>query len=136
MEFTEDNLVDKRYPQSKLTGRIIGAAQRVHGELGPGFRELFYQRALALELPASDLGFEREVKIPVHYRGEEIGRTRVDFVVEDVLVEVKAKGEIENVDVIQTLSYLRASPFQVALLLNFGAKSLGIKRLIDSKSHR
>lgn len=124
--------VDPRYPKSELTSRIIQAAQQVYYHLGPGYRELFYQRALALELPTQDLTFSREVKIPVYYRGKEIGQTRVDFVIEDVLVEVKAKAAIEDVDVIQTLSYLKASGYEIGLLLNLGARRLEIKRLIHS----
>jgi GxxExxY protein len=126
--------VDERYPHSEDTSRIIAAAQQVHHHLGPGFRELFYQRALALELPVQHLEFSREVWISVHYRGKRIGRTRVDFLVEQVLVEIKAKGEIEPVDVIQTLSYLKAAGSQVGLLLNFGAKALQIKRVINTKN--
>ncbi|MGA9533475.1 MAG: GxxExxY protein [Anaerolineales bacterium] len=104
----------------------------MHHHLGPGFRELFYQRALALEFPAQGLEFSREVRIAVHYRGARLGHTRVDFIVEEVLVEIKAKAEIEAVDVVQTLSYLKAADAEVGLLLNFGAKSLQIKRLIHT----
>jgi len=67
----------------------------------------------------------------VVYKGEKIGKKRVDFLIEDVMVEIKAKGAIEDVDVIQTLSYLKASGLQVGLL--FCAKTLGIKRLIHSR---
>jgi GxxExxY protein len=123
--------VDDRYPQSEVTGRIIGAAQEVHRQLGPGFREIFYQRALALELPAHDLRFSREVQIPVPYRGKPIGHMRVDFLVEEIMVEIKAKGTIEDVDVIQAVSYLKALGAEVGLLLNFGSKSLQIKRLLN-----
>jgi GxxExxY protein len=63
---------------------------------------------------------------------ERIGRKRVDFVIEEVMVELKAKGELEDVDVIQAPSYLKASGVQVGLLLNFGGKSLAIKRLIHT----
>jgi GxxExxY protein len=124
--------VKSEYPASDTTSRIIAAAQQVHKELGPGFMEVIYQRALALEFPAHELEFSREVWIDVHYRGKRVGRKRVDFLVDDVLVEIKAKSEIEDVDLVQTLSYLKSSGKQVALLINFGAKSLGIKRLIHS----
>jgi GxxExxY protein len=124
--------VKEEYPQSEITSRIISAAQRVHRELGPGFEEVFYQRALALELPAKALDFSQEVWIDVHYRDTKIGSKRIDFIVEEVMVEIKAKAQIEAVDVIQTLSYLKASGYEVGLLLNFGAKSLEIKRVINS----
>ena len=126
--------VRKEYPLSALTGRILGAAKEVHTELGPGFEEVIYQRALALEFPAHDLDFSREVWIDVYYKGEKVGRKRVDFFVGDdtgdVLVEIKAKTVLEEVDFVQTLSYLKASGHTVALLLNFGAKQLGIKRIV------
>ena len=127
--------VRKKYSLSALTGRILGAAKEVHTELGPGFEEVIYQRALALEFPAHDLDFSREVWIDVHYKGEKVGRKRVDFVVGDdtgdVLVEIKAKGKLEPVDFVQTLSYLKASGYKVGLLLNFGASKLEIKRLVN-----
>ena len=126
----EYNLSD--YPQSEITGRIIAAAMKVHNNLGPGFRELIYQRALALELPMHNLEFSREVEIDVHYHDQKIGDLRVDFIIEGVMVEIKAKAEIEDVDVVQTLSYLKASRYEIGLLINFGSRKLGIKRLINS----
>jgi GxxExxY protein len=128
----ETGYVKADYPASEVTSRIIAAAQRVHGELGPGFEEVIYQRALALELPAHGLEFDGEVWVPVHYRGERVGRKRIVFFVEEVLVEIKGKSKIEDVDVVQTRSYLRSSGRRVALLINFGGRSLGIKRLIHT----
>lgn len=132
--------VREEYLLSALTGRIIKAAKVVHKELGPGFEEVIYQRSLALEFPAHDLDFSREVWIDVHYKGEKVGRKRVDFIVGDetgdVLVEIKAKAALEDVDFVQTLSYLKASGHQVALLLNFGAKRLEIKRIVYEKARR
>ena len=132
MSNKNSDYVKTEYPLSELTGRIIAAAQQVHRELGPGYEERIYQRALALELPAHALDFSREVWIDVLYKGQKIGRKRVDFIIEGVLAELKAKAEIEAVAIIQTLSYLEASGFHVGLLLNFGSKSLEIKRLINS----
>ncbi|OGO38315.1 MAG: hypothetical protein A2W35_18785 [Chloroflexi bacterium RBG_16_57_11] len=126
--------VKPEYPLSETTGRIIASAQEVHRELGPGFEEVIYQRALALELHARNLDFSCEVWIDVHYKGREIGKKRIDFLIEGVMVEIKAKDHIDEIAVIQTLSYLRASGFEVGLLLNFGAKSLEIKRLIHTKA--
>jgi GxxExxY protein len=128
--------VREEYPLSQITARIIKAAKEVHSDLGPGFEEVIYQRALALELPAHDLDFSREVWIDVHYKGEKVGSKRVDFIVDQVLVEIKAKAALENVDFIQTLSYLKASGYTVALLLNFGAKRLEIKRIVYETARR
>jgi GxxExxY protein len=123
--------VNEAYPLSGVTGRIIAAAQEVHRILGPGFEEIIYQRALARELPVYNLTFSREVWMNVHYKGEKVGRKRVDFIIEEVMVELKAKAELEAVDVVQTLSYLKASGYKVGLLLNFGAAKLEIKRLAN-----
>ena len=105
-------------------------------ELGPGFEEVIYQRALVLEFAGHGLDFSREVWIDVHYKGAKVGRKRVDFTVDEVLVEIEAKAALEDVDFVQTLSYLKASGYKVALLLNFGAKQLGIKRIVYEKGRR
>ena len=127
----EQPYVRDEYPLSSVTARIIAAAQEVHHSLGPGFEEVFYQRALAMELPAQALEFSREVWIEVHYKGQKLGKKRVDFIIEGVMVEIKAKSALDEVDFIQTLSYLKASGFEVGLLLNFGSKSLEIRRLVN-----
>ena len=135
MNTEHERYVDARYPLSAETARILAAAQEVHRHLGPGFEEVIYQRALAKELPAHGLEYSREVWIDVLYKGEKVGRKRVDFVVgagnESVLVEIKAKARLEDVDVVQALSYLKAAGYRVGLLVNFGAKQLGIKRLAN-----
>ena len=121
--------VKAEYLLSDLTARIIAAAQEVHRTLGPGFEEVIYQRALARELPTHKLTFSREGWLDIYYKGEKVGRKRVDFIIEEVMVEIKAKVELEPVDFMQTLSYLKASGYHVGLLLNFGGPKLEIKRL-------
>lgn len=121
-----DPYVRAEYPHSATTAKIIAAAKAVHRALGPGFEEVIYQRALALELAAQGLVFSREVWLDVHYRGQKVGRKRVDFIIEQAMVEIKARAELADVDFVQTLSYLKASGYTVGLLLNFGAKTLGI----------
>jgi GxxExxY protein len=128
--------VREEYPLSDVTARIIKVAREVHKELGPGFEEVFYQRALGMEFPTEALEFSREVWIDVLYKGSQLGRKRVDFVVEEVMVEIKAKAALEEVDFVQTLSYLKASGYKVGLLINFGAKQLEIKRIVNEKSRR
>jgi len=128
---SESPYVKDDYPLSDITARIIAAAKEVHRTLGPGFEEVFYQRAMALELPTQDMEFSREVWIEVRYKDRKLGRKRVDFIIEGVMVEIKAKAKLEDVDVVQTLSYLKASGCKVGLLLNFGSKTLEIKRLVN-----
>ena len=123
--------VKGEYPLSDVTARIIAAAKEVHRTLGPGFEEVFYQRGLALEVPTQGLEFAREVWIDVHYKGRKLGRKRIDFIIDEVMVEIKAKAALEDVDFVQALSYLKASGYKVGLLLNFGGKTLEIRRLAN-----
>ncbi len=114
----------------ELTYRIIGCAMKVHATLGNGFQEVIYQRALAIEMRNAELQFQRELEIPIFYESAKIGTRRVDFLVEEtVLVELKAMSAIEDVHLAQGLNYLVAYKLDKGLLLNFGAKSLEIKRL-------
>lgn len=75
--------------------------------------EKTYQRALELELSARGLEYNREVNIPIYFKGRKIDTRRVDFVVEDVIVEIKAKSEFAPEDYMQTLCYLKASNMKV-----------------------
>ena len=124
--------MEEEYKHKLLTGNIIGAAMRVHTQLGVGFPEVVYQRCLAIELRESGLAFEREVDLPLFYRGEQVGSRRVDFLVESTaLVELKAVGEITPLHHAQVLNYLHAYRLEVALLLNFGEPRLSCKRFIN-----
>jgi GxxExxY protein len=123
--------VKPEYPLSHITDRIIAAAIEVHRNLGPGFEEVFYQRALELELPDHNLLGQREVEIEVLYKGSRLGHKRVDFVIDEVMVEIKAKGALEDVDFVQALSYLRASGNKVGLLINFGGRQVEVRRLAN-----
>ena len=94
---------------------------------------IIYQKALAYEFQQVHLEFERELEMDIFYKDmiEPLGTRRVDFVVEDkVLVELKATTELEPSHYAQVLNYLRAFKVEVALLINFGEKSLKYKRLI------
>ena len=116
-----------------ITEKIIGAAFEVHKFLGNGFQEVIYQRALAWEMSHVNLIFNREIEQDIYYKElqEPIGTRRADFVVEDkVLAELKAIKELEDVHLAQVLNYLRAYKLEVALLLNFGSKSMQFKRLV------
>ena len=119
---------------SDITQCIIGCAMRVHSTLGNGFQEVIYQRALALEMEAEELKFEREKSMLIYYRGKDIGTRRVDFFVENcVMVELKALIQLEDVHYAQARNYLEAYHIEVGLLINFGAKSLEFKRMYNTK---
>ena len=118
----------------ELTKRIIGCAMRVHSTLGNGFQEVIYQRALAIEMQVDGLSYQREMKMPIFYREEQIGTRRVDFFVEDcIMVELKALIKMEDVHLAQAMNYLEAYKMGIGLLINFGAKSLEFKRIHNNK---
>jgi GxxExxY protein len=120
-----------------LTGQIIGAAMEVHRTLGPGFVESIYHRALLHELGLRRLFCETEVHVEVSYKNQLIGQHRLDLVVENtVIVELKAVSAIVDTHIAQTLSYLKATNIEVALIVNFGLPSLTWKRLIKSREFR
>ena len=114
----------------ELTGKIIKCAMDVHSALGNGFQEVIYQRALALEMRYSGLEYVREMKMPIHYRNEQIGTRRVDFFVENlIMVELKAVIRLEDVHLAQAMNYVEAYRMEIGLLINFGARSLQFKRV-------
>src|SRR5207244_3983818 len=113
-----------------LTERIIAAAIRVHKELGPGFLEAMYEEALAIELAAAGLTFERQKLLPVFYREHLIGEHRLDFLVEQkVILELKAISALEDIHFAIVRSYLKAANMDDALLLNFASTRLTVKRV-------
>lgn len=122
----------KLYPHTDMTSKIIGACFAIHNQLGPGYMEVIYQRALVTEFTKRSLSYSREDWLDIHYDGKVIGKKRVDFVIGNVLLEIKAKSQFEDQDYIQTLSYLKASRYTLALLINFGAASVQIKRFINT----
>ncbi len=106
----------------------------VHNRLGNGFQEVIYQRALAIELGLANISFEREFEMDIHYRDIHIGTRRVDFLVEGLIsVELKAVKELEDGHLAQGINYLEAYNLEIGLLINFGARSLVFKRLINKK---
>lgn len=106
----------------------------VHKILGNGFQEVIYQRALAKEMNLQNVSFSREHEMPILYKEEQIGTRRVDFLVDEkVSVEIKAIIKLEDVHLAQAINYLEAYNLEIGLLINFGAKSLEFKRLINSK---
>jgi len=122
------------FKHKELTGRIIGCALEVHKILGNGFQEVIYQRALAKEMTLRQIEYCRELDMPIYYKDEQIGTRRVDFLVENnVLVELKAIINLEDVHLAQAINYLEAYGLEIGLLINFGAKQLEFKRLINSK---
>jgi GxxExxY protein len=115
-----------------LTNKIIGLAIEVHKQLGPGFDEKIYSRALEGEFIKTNIRFEKENLIDVKYKNKRIGEHRLDFLIEDELIlELKASAQVVDVHLAQLLSYLKAIDKRLGLVLNFGARKLEIKRVVN-----
>jgi len=118
-----------------LTDKIIGAAIEVHRHLGPGLLESAYEECLCFELSRSGLRFERQVHLPINYKGIQLDCAyRMDLVVENaVVLEIKAIDEVLPIHKAQLLTYLKSSGKQVGLLINFNVPVLksGIKRMVN-----
>jgi len=115
---------------------IIGAAMEVHRILGNGFLEAVYQEAFEQELRERNIPYLRESELPILYKGHQLMTVyRPDFICFDCLiVELKAIARLSEIEEAQVLNYLKISKFPVGLLLNFGTRSLGIKRFVLTPS--
>jgi len=112
-----------------LTKKVIGEAMYVHRVLGPGFLESIYHNALLLRLKKLGLKAESQKPLPVYFEDEIIGDFLTDLIVEDRLVlELKAVSALNLAHEVQLVNYLTATKIETGLLINFGAKSLEIKR--------
>ena len=115
---------------AELSGRIIGAAIRVHQELGPGFLESVYEEALCIELALDGLNFLRQSPVRISYRDRFIAEHRLDLLVEDqVVVELKTVGGFDAIHFATVRSYLKATNLSLGLLLNFASATLQVKRV-------
>jgi len=124
-------IIKHEYPDSELTGKIIGCAIEVHKHLGNGFQEVIYQRSLEIEMRKQSLSFSREYEMSVMYKDEQVGTRRVDFFVEGkIMVEIKAIITLEDVHLAQAINYLEAYNTPIGLLINFGAPKLQFKRVM------
>lgn len=119
----------------EITYKINGCAMKVHNTLGNGFQEVIYQRCLAIELANAGLNYGREIHQAIYYDGRNVGTRRADFIVEDqVVVEIKAVINLEDVHLAQAKNYTVAYNFAIGLLINFGAKSLQFKKIFNPRS--
>lgn len=114
------------------THKIIGAAQEVHKELGPGFLKAVYQDALEIEFKIRKIPSLREPSLPVFYKTIRLNHNyNADFLCyEKIIVETKAIKNIDESCYAQVLNYLKASKIKLGLLFNFGELKLNVKRII------
>jgi GxxExxY protein len=128
-----------REPDSRvnqLANAVIGAALEVHRELGPGFLEAIYEKALCHELTLRNIAYVQQAEVNMRYKGFAVGEGRIDILVENrLVVELKAVDVLVPVHKAQVISYLKATNLLLGLLINFNVPILknGIQRIIMSQ---
>ena len=134
-DFQDDKIFMMKFENiDNLTHKIIGCAMEVHNQMGNGFQEVIYQRALAVEFEIQGLSFARELEMELVYKNVNVGTRRVYFFVEDkVMVEIKAVEKLEGVHKAQAINYCEAYGIADGLLINFGAERLQYNRVFNKK---
>jgi len=118
--------------KDERTYKIIGAAMEVHKELGHGFLEAVYQEALGQEFGIQGIHNKAQPIVEIKYKGQVLGKKyQPDFVCfDDLIVEIKALSNLSGTEEAQIINYLKASGYQIGLLINFGSRSLEHKRFV------
>lgn len=127
-------MIKKEYKYSEITEMVIGCAMKVHQKMRNGYPELIYHRCLIIEFKRAKIVFQEEEELSIFYDGMEVGKRRVDFLIDNkIVLEIKAVSELNDTHLAQALNYLEGLNLEVGLLINFGSKSLEIKRIINNK---
>jgi GxxExxY protein len=115
----------------ELSFTVVGAAMEVHRILGPGYLEAVYQAALEHELTPRSIPFEAQKRLTVTYKGRLVGEFSADFVIAgQIILELKAISALTKAHEAQAHNYLTVTGLRLAILLNFGAKSLEQERIV------
>ena len=120
--------------EKELSYAIMQAAFAVHNQLGPGFLESLYERALVIELRSNGYHVEQQKEVIIKYKDQVIGKHILDLLINKrVILELKAVTEIAPVHKQQALSYLKATGLELALVINFGARRVQSHRVANTK---
>ena len=129
------NFAIKKMTENEISYQIRGAIFDVYNELGPGLLESVYEEALVYELKKKKLSVQRQLDVPINYKGEKLSANlRIDLIVEDsVIVELKSVTELQSVHYKQLLTYLRLMKKKLGLLVNFNSGDIqdDIKRVVN-----
>jgi GxxExxY protein len=121
---------DLIYPE--LSYKIIGIMFEVYNNLGPGHKEIYYQKAIAVAFRKNKIKFEEQVLVPLKYLNEKIGRYFLDFLVENkIVLEIKRGDRFSRRDIEQLYSYLKAKNLKLGLLINFTNGGVKFRRILN-----
>lgn len=115
----------------ELSYQLVGCFYEVYNQLGPGYKEIIYHNALAIELKGNHISFEEERHLLVEYKGKRVGMYVPDFIVDEkILVEVKAVEIMPKLYEVQLYHYLKATPYTLGYMVNFAGARLDIRRRV------
>src|ERR1043165_8491533 len=118
----------------ELSYKIVGCAFEVYNQLGSGFPEKYYQKALAIELKLKELSFKEQLYFPLEFKNEIVGKNYFDFLVEEnVVVEIKRGSHFSKAHFDQLTRYLKVSGKKLGLLINFANEGVQVKRVLNLK---
>lgn len=124
--------MESKIVYQELSYQVMGAVFEVHNTLGPGFLESLYEEALAYEFELRGIPFEKQKEIAVRYKGREVGKHRLDFVIDGkIILELKAVSDLTDVFRKQTTSYLKATGLKLGILINFSTPSVDYERIVN-----
>lgn len=125
---------DLIYPE--LSYRIVGVLFSVFNELGYGYKEQYYQRAIAKELKEFGIPFQEQIVYPIKFKGSIIGKHIFDFLIDNkIILEIKRGDRFSSRDIVQTTGYLRTSNLKLAILARFSSRGLKAKRILNLDSY-
>ena len=125
---------NEKYIYQDLSYKIIGVIYDVHKELGNVHKEIIYHKAVAIELSERGIPFVEEKPIDIKYKGKKIGIYKPDFIIDDkVILEIKVTPAITKAMTEQVYFYVKGTKYKLVLLVNFGTRKVGIKRLIYTR---
>ena len=123
-------MVDLLYRE--LSYKIVGILFKVHSELGGGYQEKYYQKAIAIELQNHKIDFKEQVFVPLKYGDLAIGRYYMDFVIENkIVLEIKTLPKFYSRDVKQVLAYIKSKNLSLGILASFNRSELIFKRILS-----
>ena len=122
---------DNKYPHKELSYKIIGLLYKVYNEIGFGYQEKYYARALALLLKEYNIMFKQELHTPIIFKGKIIGRYYVDFLIEDkIVVELKISNEVYDRHFKQVIGYLESNRIKLGIIALITPNGIKIKRIV------
>jgi GxxExxY protein len=134
MRANMEKYVNDSHKHSVITDKIIKAYYNVYNTLGYGFLEKVYEKSMLIELKNLGLNAHSQYQIKVKYKGKEVGEYYADIIVEDcVILELKASKTIVREYEAQLLNYLKATKYEVGLLLNFGNEPQIKRRVFNNE---